>query len=237
MDFSRIIEKFQRYYYSEFLMFIAELAALIIGLLYVRKDKIGRFFLAYIAFELSILLTDFYFLADNRLSQKFYNYFIYTTNSLIAYVELLVYFHYFRKLLHGNRIKKILTVLTIIYSLLIIILITTKFSFITNRYYYLAYITGAIEFVFMLVPCVYYFIQLFKTSSSFRLTERPSFWIVTGIFFFSLISIPYYLLNRYFFNSQFELRKLFNAILYYTPFTANFIFLIKAFLCKKTLTI
>lgn len=237
MDFSRLIDQFQRTYYTELLMFIAELTALIIGLLHVRKDKIGRFFIIYIAFDFSILLTDFYFITDGWISKKLYDHFMYTTNTLIAYVELLVYFYFFRKILDGNKIKKILIGLTTLYSVLIIIFITTKFSFITNRYDYLAYITGAIEFAILLVPCVYYFLQLFKTNSHVRLSERPSFWIVTGIFLFSIISIPYYLLNRYFFNTRFELRFMLSAVLYYIPFIANFIFLIKAFLCKKPLTI
>lgn len=218
-------------------MFIAELAALIIGLLYVRKEKVGQFFIAYMAFDFCILLAGWYIEIDIISSPNFKSYFQNTTNTLIAYVELLVYFYFFRKILKVNKIKKILTCLTVLYSLIVIIYITTKFGFITTRYDYNALIIGATEFVFLLIPCVYYFLQLFKLNSSVRLTERPSFWIVTGIFFFSLISIPYYLLSRYFKNTQYELKNLFDAVLIYIPFTANFLFLIKAFLCKKTLTI
>ena len=174
---------------------------------------------------------------DISFSQNLNSYFLYTTNTLVSYVELLVYFYFFRKILEGDKIKKILIGLTVLYSIIIIIFITTKFGFITTRYRYISYITGAIEFVFLLVPCVYYFLQLLKTNSNVRLSKRPSFWIVTGIFFFSLISIPYYLLNRYFTSTEFELRNLFIAVLYYIPFIANLIFLIKAFLCKKSLTI
>ncbi len=237
MDFYRLIEEFRKYYYTTLLMLIVELAALIIGLLYVRKEKAGRFFITYIAFDFCILLAVLYMETNLRISRTFHSYFQDTTNTLVAYVELLVYFYFFKKVLKGNRIKVILTRLAVIYSVIIIIFLATKFVFDTNRYSYIAYITGAIEFIFLLVPCIYYFLHLFKANSSLPLTDRPSFWIVTGIFFFSLISIPYYLLNRYFFSTQYELRYLFNAVLYYIPFTANFIFLIKAFLCKKTLTI
>ncbi len=218
-------------------MFIVELATLIIGLLYVRKEKSGRLFIAYIAFDFCILLAVLYMETNLRISRKFYSYFQFTSNTLVAYVELLVYFYFFKKILKGNRINILLTRLSVIYSIIIIIFLATKFGIDITRYSYIAYMTGAIEFVFMLVPCVYYFLHLFKVNSPLPLTNRPSFWIVTGIFFFSLISIPYYLLNRYFFSTQNELRYLFNAVLYFIPFTANFIFLIKAFLCKKPLTI
>jgi len=236
MDFSKVIQQLQRTYYSQLLMLCVELTAVIIGLMYVRKDKTGRFFIAYIAFDFCILLTDLFFTASG-ISKKFVSEFVNITNTLIAFVELLVYFYYFDKILEGRKIKKILALLAIIYSTIVMIFLATRFSFITNRYGYVAYITGAIEFVFLLFPCVYYFLQLFKTNSPLQLNERPSFWIVTGIFFFSLISIPYYLLNKYFISTKYESKAIIDAGLYYIPFTANFIFLIKAFLCKKPLTI
>ncbi len=237
MDFSRLIDQFQNTYYTELLMLFAELTALIIGLLYVRKDKIGRFFIAYIAFDLSILFVDCYFVTDISISQKFKSYFRNTINTLVAYVELLVYFNFFRKILEGNKIKKILTGLAVLYSLIVIIYITTKFGFISTRYDYNASIIGATEFVFLLVPCVYYFLQLFKTNSPSRLTDRPSFWIVTGIFFFCFISVPFYVIRRYLINSNPELFGIIGATFFYIPFIVNILFLIKAFLCKKSLTI
>ena len=231
----KLIENFSKYYYTPLLMLIVEATALVIAIIYIRKTKIGKVFIFYIAFDFCILIIDCFLMSYPGISQKFISYFQDTTNTLIAYIELLVYFYFFRKILEGNKIKKNLTRLVVIYSVVIIIFFTTKFGFVTNRYGYIAYITGAIEFIFLLVPCVYYFLHLFKSNSLLRLTDRPSFWIVTGIFFFSLISIPYYLLSRYFFSTQYEFR-LFNAVFYYIPFTANFIFLIKAFSCKKPLT-
>ena len=219
------------------LMFIAELTALIIGIWYARKDNSWLFFIAYIIFDFCILLADWYLIADIKISYKIKFDFRNLTNTLIAFVELLVYYSYFGKILDGNKIKKCLIFLITIYSLTIIFFIATKFDFLTTNYGYVADIIGATEFVFLLVPCVYYFLQLLKANSTLRLTERPSFWIVTGIFFYALISIPNYLLHRHFINIHYEIRYLFVAVLYYFPFTANFIFLIKAFLCKKTLTI
>ncbi len=218
-------------------MFFIELTTLIIGLIYVRKDKIGRFFIAYLAFDLSILLAHWYLITCLSISPEFGSYFRSTTNTIIAYVELLVYFYFFKKIFHGENIKKVLTGLSILYTIIISIFIITKFSFISSRYNFIALINGAIEFVFLLVPCIYYFLQLLKTNSPIKLSERPTFWIVIGIFFFSLISVPYYLLNNYIIKGQFEFRNVLIAVLYYMPLISNFLFLIKAFLCKKPLTI
>ncbi len=237
MDFSRLIDQFQNTYYTQLMTFIAELAALIIGMLYVRKDKAGQFFIAYIAFDFCILLAGWYIKIDTSISRNFNSYFPNTSNTLVAYVELLVYFYFFSKILEGNKIKKILTGLTVLYSLILIVFITTKFGFITTRYDYITVIIGATEFLFLLVPCVYYFLQLFKTKSTLRLTEKPSFWIVTGIFFYCFISVPFYVIRRYLVNSYPELFGIIGATFFYIPFIVNILFLIKAFLCKKPLTI
>jgi hypothetical protein len=236
-DWDKVIDNFSKFYYTPLLMLIVEVTALVMAIIYIRKTKIGKAFIFYIAFDLCMLIVDCFLISHSGISKKFRFYFQDTTNTLIAYVELLVYFYFFRKILEGNKIKKILTGLVVIYSAIIIIFLTTKFGFVTNRYSYLAYITGVIEFIFLLVPCVYYFLHLFKANSLLRLTDRPSFWIVTGIFFFSLISIPCYLLNKYLSNNYKQLWPALQAALYIIPFTLNFAFLIKAFLCKKPLTI
>ena len=54
MDFSRLIERFQQTYYSELLTFIVELVALILGVIYVRKDKIGQLFIKSKDLELAV---------------------------------------------------------------------------------------------------------------------------------------------------------------------------------------
>ena len=80
MDFTRRIQLFQKYYYTDLVMLLVELTALIIGILYVRKDKIGRYFIFYIAFDFFILLIDFYFDVSISVSKEFRSFFSRTTN-------------------------------------------------------------------------------------------------------------------------------------------------------------
>jgi len=157
-EWDKLIDDFSRFYYTPFLMLIVEGTALVIAIIYIRKTKIGNAFIFYIAFDFSLLILDFFLVSYLGKSKKsYFQNFQNTTNTLVAFIELLVYFYFFSKILKGTRIKKILIILSILYSLLILMFITTKFRFITTRYDY--------------------------------------------------------------------------------PFTANFFFLIKAFLCKKPLTI
>ena len=217
-------------------MFVIEFVALITGLVYGRKSRIGQLFIFYILFDFLILTMDLYLTSLPNFKVKDRNQFSNYTNVLIALVELLVYYYFFFKTLAGRRIKTLMQILVFSYLLVVFIFFLTGFSFLTSRYSYVSNLLGTLEFVFLLPPCIVFFYELTNRESAIRLFERPSFWIVTGIFLFSFISIPYYLIDNYFIVNHLKNRRIVAAALYYMPLTFNFAFLIKAFLCKKTLT-
>ena len=220
-------------------MFITELLALIIAIVYGRKYKTGRFFVFYIAFDILVFCIDTTLNSLTTVSFKSFQYFVIYSNSLISMVELYAYFYFFHSVFQSKKIRISILILSVIYLLLIIIYSISGFSFLFHsaRFDYASYLLGAIEFIFLIPFCFIYFNKLISTSSKLKILERPSFWITTGIFFFSLISIPYYLLYVYIFKAYKPYSTVFSAALYYTPFVINFIFLIKAFLCRKPLTI
>ena len=45
--------------------------------------------------------------------------------------------------------------------------------------------------------CIFYFYELFKAAPKLNLKNHPSFWIVTGLFFYSCISFPEYAVDNY----------------------------------------
>lgn len=236
-EWDKLIDDCEKYYYTPILMFIVEITALVISIIYGRKSKIGRAFIFYIAFDFCFLMGHFLIVSSSDISRisanRYYNY----SNILIALTELLVYFYFFNTILPYNKIKKIIKILAVFFVIIIISYITTEFSFLTNRLSYITYLIGAIEFIFLLPPSLFYFYKILTVNSEIALLKRPTFWIVTGIFFYSLISIPYYLINRYVAFSHIQLWFVLQASLYNIPFAFNFAFLIKAFLCKKPLTI
>jgi len=50
--------------------------------------------------------------------------------------------------------------------------------------------------------CIYYYFDLFKRAPNQKIKSEPSFWIVTGLLFYSCLSMPFYALNDYL-RSQF----------------------------------
>ena len=237
MDFENLFNKFQENYYSEFILLIVEITALIIAITYARTYKTGKLFIIYIAFDLSIFLIDLYIMNNSEISIKFTSLFLRTTNTLIALIELLVYYYFFSKVIKSTRLKKVLIIISILYSLIVCSFLFINFISITARLPYIAKVIGALEFCLLLLVCIFYFIWLLQNVSSEPLLNRPSFWIMSGIFFYSIFSIPYYLISNYLFLNRIANQNILVALFYYLPFSINFIFLSKSFLCKKPLTI
>ena len=233
-DFEKLIQFLGQIYYGDMIMAFFELIAIITGLIFLRKDKPWLFFITYLILDFLIFLIDNYLKVFNRNNFSFFNN---LTNALISYIELLVYYYFFIKVIRNKAVVRTIKILRVIFSIIMVFFITTKFSFLTNRYSYVSLMIGATEFVFLLLPCLSYFFELLKNEPMINLYQRPSFWIVSGIFLYSGISIPYYLTNRFIFSNQYEYYKIMAFLFFDIPFILNFIFLTRAFLCKKILTI
>lgn len=220
-------------YFTEPLLGLFEVIAITVGILYIRKDKIRYFFLFYIILDFIILNIDFYIIGFSNYSKTERKYFFGMSNILISYVELSVYYFYFSKTLRSRKIKKFMKISFVFFSFIILIFLTNNLEFLNYADVYTS--LGALEFILIIPVCLTYFLELFDNPTT-NLFQRPSFWIATGIFFYAVISIPYYLFNNFLISNVSLFSKM-ASLLFYLPFAINFMFLTKAFLCKKPLTI
>ncbi len=216
---------------------LCELTAIITALLYARKDKVGAFLLIYLIIDFSILIIDIYLLNSTKFSTAQVNFFVARSNLFISIVELLAYYVFFYNTLRKKNVLKVLKYLIALFLLIVGIFYITEFSFIESRRSYVTNIISVFGFLLLLIPCISFFGQLLNSDFSTNLFDRPSFWISTGIFYFALMSIPFYLLERYIASNKYQFKNSIDIPLFYLPLAINFIFLTKAFLCKKTLTI
>jgi len=228
-----IVDSWRKYYYTVPLMYLTELITIILGFLYAKKTFIGRLFLSYLLFDF-ILLNIAEFL-EIKSTPKIT--FTTVTNSLVSLFELVAYYYFFARTLNNMSALKGIKFGFVVYGTLNIVYILTRWaSDKTSQNYFLTSIP-TFEFLLLIFPCIVYFRQLFIEDSTIDLFDRPSFWITTGVFFFSILSIPYYLTFQLLRLSVHSDRYIFGAFLFFLPFTINFVFLSKAFLCKKPLTI
>lgn len=236
MDFNKVFQSWEKSFYTEPLLLIIEITTIIVGLKLASNNLIGKLFIIYISIDLLVFISIFLLMASPIYNTPQFKSFVNITNVLIALIELLVYSYYFTLILSSKKIKLYLLVSCIFYFALMLLFVLTEFTFISNRTVYFSFFVGGIEFILILPPCIIYFRELLSNVSNVSLSKRPSFWIVTGIFFYALISVPYFLLNQFFYKEAPQFGRIINAFLFYTTFAINFLFLIKAFLCKKLLT-
>lgn len=236
MNIQGLVFNLQRTYFTEVVLFLIEIIAILIWAIYAPKNKISYLFFLYITFDLLILIINWILILQYT-SPEIKKIFINITNTLVALFELFVYNTFFKQTLINTWIKKWSRYSFIFYSLITVSYTIYSLCHKSSLNSYLAYSVGALEFILLLPPCLVFYYQILNLSVDINLQKRPSFWIVTGIFFYSIISIPYYLLTTYISLIKHEYKYIYEATLFYLPFTINFIFLIKAFKCKKCLTI
>ena len=230
----KILNSWHDGFYSEPFMIIAEAIALIICTIKRRKEKIGRILLLYIGFDFSLLILDEYLKYFSNYQRNKIIGFIDFTNELISIVELMVYYYYFLQILQNHLAKLLIRILRILFLLISTFFIAQYYTNFLLKSSIFSYYFAIIEFIFLLSPCLIYYYELFSIDPIYKLFERPSFWITTGIMFYSFASIPFYSTVN-FFRSNLELKHMY--VFFYLPFAINFLFLTKGFLCKNKLTI
>jgi hypothetical protein len=238
--FQNLIADWSEGLYSEPFYIFCVILALISSLKFVKKDKLGLLFIIYISTDLSISIVDAYLKSFTSISFAAWGQFIFITNAIIGLVELSVYYYFFYNTLNSSFIKKFIVATYFPYIVIASFLIVGSFTFLDLNFRYIINLTAVVEFILLLFLCLRYYIELFKIPG-IELFERPSFFIATGIFFFSVISIPFYLISHFFLDSkpafQLETYEVFFEILFYIPLSINFLMLFRSFICRKSVTI
>ncbi len=232
----KMFESWHERYYDEPFMFVCELTAIILGLIFQRKSRVGQFFIFYAILDILILVFDIYLSSFSRLTGKEFNNSLLISNCFSFLGEIIAYFFFFELTLKNKLIKQSISVLRVIFIILVVAHLLNVFVLhrpITgNDMYYL----GVVELLFLIVPCLFYFAELFSKPSVKGLFQRPSFWITTGVFFYAFISIPMYFIIDYLLKSKYQYYDEITWLLFSFPFGISFLFLSKAFTLKTELT-
>lgn len=236
MDYTYIITQFTEKFFTPPILAITELIAIIIGLKYCRKDKFAKFFIAFISFDLVILIADWWLHSNNEIPKYFSNNFIRYTNTLISIFEISAYYYFFCFAINAKVSKLVYLVPALSYSILASISALISLTILNLSRTHTSYLIYTLEQLLLLPPTILLLFQIINTNQEIPLLSRPSFWIAVGIFFQSIISIPCLLLISYFLRQKTNFMPFIEATLYYTPLIINTLFISKAFLCKKTLT-
>ena len=177
------------------------------------------FFCPLIALLLSIntITHDFYLHYNNSIH--------FSIQNLLFFIDLVFWTLFFLKLLDDQiYINKII----IIFGITLFITILT---FIVNDLGNPNLHSSSIFNICKTLFCILFYHRLFKNIPYKAITKEPSFWIVTGLLFYSCISIPFYTLHSYLkgifpYGISLDIFAISNILI-----IVMHIFFIKAYLC------
>jgi len=225
----------RRIYFTDFFLLACMLIAIIACILFLKEEKYGFLFLVYSISAFTLMNDDYVLIFSNRagLLEKFVLY----GNLIFAYVELVVFSLFFRALFKSAIIKTITNTAIGLFSMALLFFFVyylpghrihseiTKFSdfFISS------------ELLYLFGFCLTYYYNLVRRSSDLLQQSSPSFWIVTGLFIYTLIIIPFFMLDTEIRNTSRKLDDIAYAI-HYITFGFLFLAIAKALFIRKSLT-
>jgi hypothetical protein len=234
----RLIKIWRRNFFMEPTLLSVLIFSFIVSILYHQREKERVFFLFY--FLVGILL--FAIISPISVLKIIYgrkgDIINEMSNTIFELAEFVAFYYFFKGSLQNKKSRKILRSflisLFIIVGAFFIALSFPKYTATDIRKHSL--FINVIEFFFLFIMCLAYFFELFTNAPKINISQRPSFLIVTGAFFYSALMIPFFMLA----NDMLQ----FEASTYHLLFTFHFVLLIimltaisKAFLCKIRITI
>lgn len=181
------------------------------------------FFLSFVCLPVELLV----FGAPTRYHKQIVLY----TDHFFTLVEMMVFSHFFYHILKNLLIRRIIllmVILFIVYFLLFLLLSISNHG-LESEMVQQAY---TVENLLLAIPCVCYFIELFKKNLTLSLKKEPAFWIVTGLSFFLACTLPLSLVEPYLMKNNHVLwTKVYP--LHYIFYILFFLLVLKAYLIKK----
>jgi len=235
---SEIIQNFlsqsHTIFYANLFTISCQLIAILISLFLLKKEKLVALFFTYSCAALSLFIVNEAFLTPQK---KGYIFLEESTNIVFALIEYILFFIYFQQLLFSNIAKRIMKFFLVLLAISVFayFLYCTQKSPPDNVILKFSDFIISSELIFLAGLCLVYYFELFHKKIIAGLRTSPSFWIVTGLFIYSVLIAPFFLITE----EMNEVSKKF----YYIAFAVHlisfgFVFLAisKALLMKKSLT-
>jgi hypothetical protein len=233
-----IIQLWQNVFYTIFFTLFCIVIALVSAIRFSQKEKLSYLFLIYII-SAGLLFTscELIGLAILDLRGRRVSIFFETANLCFAFIEYIVFYNFFLSILKSKITKKIMGLFSIFFAIVIILFISKEFDYTFSRseiYHYSDMVVSS-ELLFLGILCIVYYSELLKAKPVTNLPQSPSFWIVSGLFFYCLLITPFFMISENLHNEYKQVYNVFYAA-HYISFGLLFLALTKAFLCKRPLT-
>lgn len=214
-------------YYIPIVLIVVCLTTALLG--YYRKHKFVylRLFPAYAmasAIQIVISLACVFFVIPTF--QLIINY----TNVGFVIIEFFIFYDLLFQIIRNKHLKRIMQLMQILFIIL------STYIFVNYPIFPIPLLFNIINSFLLLIPCLFFFYEVFNTTPSTSLANQPAFWIVTGFAFMIICTLPFYFLETFFLNNM---PDLYNRIctLNYVFYCLLFFLICRAYLCKPTIII
>jgi hypothetical protein len=235
--FYKIIQEWKDHYYAEPFEIICLTIALVVGLVFAKKELTNIIFLIYILSGLASTLYIIYINQTFKFEPSRRSSHISMMTLIVSYIEMSTFMFFFYKTLLIKAIKLFIKLSFITFTLInFVMFFQVLFSEISiDHLRKSSYSIIAFQLLPLLFLCFSYYYQILNFKSGEDLFKRPSFWITTSLFFYILLLTPFILIYEELRSNHKSLTKIFFSI-HYFAFGIIFIALTNAFLCKKPIT-
>ncbi len=217
--------------YSFFTDFFAATIALVACYVWLKEKPSPKYFVLFPYYFIYYFLLLILFYANLIFSKILPVGFFVQSDYIFSIFEYITFSVFFQSifLLRRNRIfLRVLFVLFILFAIFSLVRDYTNYNFLQHTTHIRVYV---LEGILLVTLCICYYTELFTVAPIIKLSSSSTFWIVTGIFFTMLCSLPFNFFEEYLLNSNMEL--------YYQLYSINYVFygllfimLIKGRLCK-----
>lgn len=232
-----LIRYWRKSFFTEPVLLATFILCFIVGTIYHHRQKERLFFLLYFlvgiilfCFNSPILFSHIYHGRKLAVVSEIGN----TVFELTEFVAFYIFFtHIFRTKSFRRMARIFLIILSSTIAAFLLALFWPTYAIDTIRKHSL--VINVIEFFSLAIMCLAYFYELFTAAPHINLFRRPSFFITSSTFFYSVSLIPFFLIA----NDMNKNRSSFYHILFACHFlllTIVLLSLLKAFLWRKPIT-
>jgi hypothetical protein len=151
-------------------------------------------------------------------------------NVFYSVTELTIFIFYFQHLFKSRYfsiIRSFILLTTIALTILFV-----KILIVDSDYKMMADIICNFELITLTFCCLFYYYKILNDSESKDLKTLPSFWIVCGLFFYCIVSLPFFFISTYL-SDNFPSLYLALFGVHYIFLSIFFFLLAKAYSCKQ----
>jgi hypothetical protein len=212
---------------------VFSLLCAIIGFVLIKRKHVSPsiflyYFAAYIALKM-IFISCSLFLVDRVPIKTIYYIELYADYVFTSF-EFYVFLVFFKQMLSYQSHRWILRFISFVYLSGSLLLLIKDLVIRHNLEVDTEYLLWGFQSICLLIPCVLYFLEIFRNAEIY-LSREPAFWIVSGLSFFMISSLPFSLFSNYIEAQSHDLAANFTAI-FNIFYCLLFLMITKGHLCK-----